>query len=296
MVRLPAVARAQAPVGGGAERAGRDVDRRGDAAGMEVVDQAVVADRHAEQRAHRFMAAALGAHGDDARGAQGAVAEVRERGMIARARLHQQRGALRHLRQMLHQLLRRQRRAVLQPIALGAVPPQAGAFAAAAARRLHEQVLREQLRAGAALDLQLAGLDDGEVGQGADVGLGAALQERDLVLGLVSCAWRERRGAGSAAVRSSARSGGCSAGPRPAARDRTSRTCVTRAAAWRGRGKPQLLDRLVQHGLAAIRRIALPLRVVDQAIIANTIDSHAIRASSSPALPSHPRSRHTARK
>jgi hypothetical protein len=48
--------------------------------------------------------------------------------------------------------------------------------------------------------------------------------------------------------------------------------------------------------LPLIRRIALPLSAVDQTIIASTIGSHAISASTSPALPSHPRSRHTARK
>jgi hypothetical protein len=43
VVRLPAVARPEAPVGGGAERAGGDVDRRSDAAGVEC-RQAIVAD------------------------------------------------------------------------------------------------------------------------------------------------------------------------------------------------------------------------------------------------------------
>jgi hypothetical protein len=48
--------------------------------------------------------------------------------------------------------------------------------------------------------------------------------------------------------------------------------------------------------LLLIRRMVPPLSVVDQTTIASTIGGHAIRASTSPALPSHPRSRHTARK
>ena len=186
---LPAVARAQRP-NRWRRRACRWRRRsaRGDAAGVEIVDQAIVADRHAEQGADRFMAAALGAHGDDARGAEDAVAQVRavRRGCarcgctssVARSLTpppDAAPAALRRQRLRARPAGDSRRRSVRHRPAPS--PPRR---APASRTGLREQLRRRVPRC----DLQLAGLVKmAMIGRDRwDAGLGAAAQERDLVL------------------------------------------------------------------------------------------------------------------